>query len=141
MVPHFFPGMPLPGWDVSMVGAHMVSWECPPRTGHPKTYPLEAAGAGLLPRGCVVAVPILQGHTLKGDGRIPTQEKASPLKKMKLQKKPSSTTPPPDSSTLKRSSFYPQKSQSQNDIQPPKKSIPTKQSAPQKANPKIVRPP
>lgn len=25
MVPHFFPRTPLPGWDVSMAGVHMMS--------------------------------------------------------------------------------------------------------------------
>lgn len=42
-----------------------------PRAGHPQTHPLETAGAGLLPRACVVTVPILLGHTLRGDGGDP----------------------------------------------------------------------
>lgn len=94
MVPHFFPGMPLPGWDVSMAGAHMVSWGCPPCTGHPKTYPLEATGLGLLPRGCMVAVPILQGRTLKGHGEDPHPRKSPPPKKRKSPKKPQKQTCP-----------------------------------------------
>lgn len=87
------PGMPLPGWDVSMVGAHMVSWGCPPHTGHPRTYPLEVAGAGLLPRGCMVAVPILQGHVLKGDEGDPRPRKSPPSQKEEVYKK--KPQPPP----------------------------------------------
>lgn len=87
MVPHFFPGTPLPGWDVSMVEAHTVSCGCPPCAGHPRTYPLEAAGAGLLPRGCMVAVPILQGHMLKVDEENPHPRKTSPSQKEEVYQK------------------------------------------------------
>lgn len=76
MVPHFFPGMPLPGGAVSpgWGGTHSDPGVSPPCPRHPKTHPLERAGAGLLPRGCVVTVPILLGHTARGDGGDPPQK-------------------------------------------------------------------
>lgn len=126
MVPHFFPGTPLPGWDVSMVGTHTVSWGCPLCTGHPRTYPLEVAGAGLLPRGCMVAVPILQGHVLKGGEGDPHPRKGLPSQKEEVYKK---TPSHPRFQHPKKKLFLPSKRPVPKDVQPP-----------QKANPKIVRP-
>lgn len=74
MVPHFFPGMPLPGGTHTVTGGVCV----PSSAEDPHTHPLETAGAGLLPRACVVTVPILLGHMGRGDGGDTPQKKQTP---------------------------------------------------------------
>lgn len=64
------------GCEPGVGGTHSDPGVSPPCPRHPKTHPLERAGAGLLPRGCVVTVPILLGHTARGDGGDPPPQKS-----------------------------------------------------------------